>query len=82
MTSFITANAAAGEVLQSYNERRANLVSDVTIVVRAADPAAIDSFRYMIRTESTTITARVTIDVDVRSSQTDFVVTTPGQTRP
>ena len=37
-----------------------------------------DNFRYTIRTDSATITANVAIDVDMRGSQTDFVVTTPG----
>lgn len=37
-----------------------------------------DSFRYVIRTETATLTARVNIDVDVRSTDADYVVTTPG----
>jgi hypothetical protein len=37
-----------------------------------------DSFRYVIRAEAATLTAGVNIDVDVRSADADYVVTTPG----
>lgn len=37
-----------------------------------------DSFRYVIRSESGSSTAAVTIDVDIQTGGADFVVTTPG----